>query len=213
MPIIPVALNLNTQQQEELQAVGVDPNSLFLARGADIKPGVAIDSYVSSYALLFVSGTESEHIATYRQLFNTASTPEKLLKARNVIAYKTPSAKFAIAENKASLTFDTQQEEELLAVGTTKNGVPAIDKTKIYLAKAAEIKQGLTVDAYLCGHWVLFVMGSEGEHCQTYRSLYGTSDTPIQAAMVREMHVYATPTARFVSDNTLVTVSNPDLTL
>jgi hypothetical protein len=206
MAIIPITLNLSTQQQEELTNIGVDIAQLYLIRGAEVKAGIAIDCYASQHWIIFFDGEEAEHRATFKHLFNTASDPEIAMDARGVWVYKTPSAKFVEPENLATLNFSTQQQEELEAIPEYLNN-PAMDITKIYLAKAADIKPGLTVDAYCCGHWVLFLLGTEPEHVATYKCLYGTAEKPERAAYVREMWVYETPTAKFISDKNLVTVN------
>lgn len=98
----------------------------------------------------------------------------------------------------ASLTLTADQKEILVQV--------AIDPTKLNFVNNSAIDSGLPIDAYTSGHYLLFVEGLQEQHVNFYKKMYATQTVPELAIKVPGLWVYETPSAKFSSPETKVTV-------
>jgi hypothetical protein len=100
----PAALTLTVDQKEVLVDIEVDIAKLLLVNNHDIDPGLPVDGYSSGHYLLFVEGTQEQHIAFYKKMYATATTPDLAIKIRGLWVYGSPSARFNNAENKVTVS-------------------------------------------------------------------------------------------------------------
>lgn len=99
----PASLSFTTDQKDILLKIGVDTTKLLLINNHDIDPGLPVDGYSSGHYLLFVEGTQEQHVAFFKRMYTTQTTPELAIKVPGLWVYETPSAKFNKVENKVSV--------------------------------------------------------------------------------------------------------------
>jgi hypothetical protein len=100
----PAALTLTAAQKEDLLSIEVDTTKLLLINNTEVDPGLPVDGYSSGHYLMFVEGTQEQHVAFYKKMYGTATIPELEIKVHGLWIYQTPSAKFNKPENKVTVS-------------------------------------------------------------------------------------------------------------
>lgn len=99
----PASLSFTADQKDILTKVGIDPTKLSLVNNHQIDPALPVDGYSSGHYLLFVEGTQEHHVAFFKKMYTTQTTPELAIKVPGLWVYETASAKFNTDENKVSV--------------------------------------------------------------------------------------------------------------
>jgi hypothetical protein len=99
----PASLNLSTDQKDILTKLEVDFSKLKWVNNHEVDTSLPVDGYSSGHYLIFVEGKQEEHVAFFKKMYNTQTTPELAIKIPGLWVYETPSAKFNKPQNKVSI--------------------------------------------------------------------------------------------------------------
>jgi hypothetical protein len=100
----PASLSFTADQKKILIDVEIDPAKLLLVNNHEIDPSLPVDGYSSGHYLLFVLGTQEQHVSFFKKMYATQTTPELAIKVPGLWVYESPSAKFNKPENKVSVS-------------------------------------------------------------------------------------------------------------
>lgn len=100
----------------------------------------------------------------------------------------------------SSLVLTTEQKSDL-------TNRLKIDLTKIFFVENTLLQPAAALDGYSTGHYLFFVGGTQSQHVEFYKIMYGTNTIPELVLKVPGIWVYETPSAKFATTENQVTVS------
>lgn len=104
MPTVtPASLTLTADQKEILIQVAIDSTKLNFVNNSAVDPGLPIDGYTSGHYLIFVEGTQAQHVNFYQKMYATQTVPDLAVKVPGLWIYESPSARFNKPENKVTV--------------------------------------------------------------------------------------------------------------